>query len=383
MKKISLIILSLLLCYGVAQAQSPSDTPVSQMEKLDRGLIAFPTTAGNCYVSWRLLGTDNNYTSFEVLKNGESYKKNIYTATSMTVSGKNTDNFQVVTFQNGQPVDTTAAVTPWKDSYLKLKLDRPAKENGYNYNPNDCSVGDVDGDGQYEIFVKWDPENSKDNSNTGSTNPVIIDCYRLDGTKLWRVNLGMNIRAGAHYTQFMVYDFNGDGKLDMAVSEPGQMGAVHLFYGGNAREKGVYDVLQKNGPQRFRKREEKDFPPLFRKLGWCTWDSLGHHVSEAEILRINRTFLNHHYVTDVISFNHRRPPVLPPGEPWTFGDIFVCYPVARKNARQFGHTFLQEMMMYVAHGALHLAGMNDDTQTARAEMDRQAEKIIAAVLKSR
>ncbi len=106
-------------------------------------------------------------------------------------------------------------------------------------------------------------------------------------------------------------------------------------------------------------------------------------VSEAEILRINRTFLNHHYVTDVISFNHRRPPVLPPGEPWTFGDIFVCYPVARKNARQFGHTFLQEMMMYVAHGALHLAGMNDDTQTARAEMDRQAEKIIAAVLKSR
>ncbi len=104
-------------------------------------------------------------------------------------------------------------------------------------------------------------------------------------------------------------------------------------------------------------------------------------VSEAEILRINRTFLDHHYVTDVISFNHARPPVLPPGVLWTFGDIFVCYPVARKNARRFGHTFLQEMMMYAVHGALHLSGMNDDTQATRAEMDRQAEKIIAAVLK--
>jgi rhamnogalacturonan endolyase len=85
-------------------------------------------------------------------------------------------------------------------------------------------VGDVDGDGQYELFVKWDPENSKDNSNSGSSNPVIIDCYKLDGTKLWRVNLGMNIRAGAHYTQFMVYDFDGDGHAEMICkTAPGSM----------------------------------------------------------------------------------------------------------------------------------------------------------------
>ena len=104
-------------------------------------------------------------------------------------------------------------------------------------------------------------------------------------------------------------------------------------------------------------------------------------VSEREILRVNKQYLGHNYVTDVISFNHPLPPVLPPGEPCAFGDIFVCYPVARKNAKTFNHTILQEMMMYVTHGALHLAGMDDHRPQDRAEMDKAAEKIIAAVLK--
>lgn len=102
-------------------------------------------------------------------------------------------------------------------------------------------------------------------------------------------------------------------------------------------------------------------------------------VDEPEILRVNKTFLNHQYITDVISFNHARPPV-DTGEPWAFGDIFVCYPVARKNAKNFNHTVLQEMLMYVVHGALHLSGMDDHDPKDRAEMDKQAEKIIKAVL---
>ncbi len=103
-------------------------------------------------------------------------------------------------------------------------------------------------------------------------------------------------------------------------------------------------------------------------------------VGEKEILRVNKQYLGHHYVTDVISFNNERPLVLPPGEPWGFGDIFVCYPVARKNAKIFNHTILQEMLMYVTHGALHLSGMDDHAPADRAEMDRQAEKIIKEVL---
>ena len=102
-------------------------------------------------------------------------------------------------------------------------------------------------------------------------------------------------------------------------------------------------------------------------------------VDEKEIRRVNVEFLGHHYVTDVISFNNKKPP-FDTGEPWAFGDIFVCYPVARQNAKSFGHTILQEMLMYVTHGALHLSGMDDHAPQDRAEMDRQAEKIIASVL---
>lgn len=217
-------------------SQKPTDTPVSQMEKLDRGLVVIPYNLfGGHFVSWRLLGTDDANTTFELLKNGEPVKSNIKQTTSVRLTGgKATDKYQVVTYQNGKMVDTTPEVSPWAKYYLEVKLDKPAdgktkpytttinKETvsfpdgqDYSYSPNDCSVGDVDGDGQYEIFVKWDPSNSKDNSQNGVTGIVYIDCYKLDGTKLWRIDLGQNIRAGAHYTQFMVYDFDGDGKAEM------------------------------------------------------------------------------------------------------------------------------------------------------------------------
>ena len=205
-----------LLVATAATAQRPDDTPVSQMEKLDRGLVVIKHSGGY-FVSWRLLGTDNQGTTFEILRNGTSVAKDISKSTSMNFkTGNADDTYQVVTYQNGVAVETTPAVASFnKGHYLELKLDRPADGSNYSYSPNDCSVGDVDGDGQYEIFVKWDPSNSKDNSQDGVTGNVFLDCYRLDGTKLWRVDLGMNIRAGAHYTQFMVYDFDKDGKAEM------------------------------------------------------------------------------------------------------------------------------------------------------------------------
>ncbi len=224
-------------------AQKPSDTPVSQMEKLDRGLVAIKTaTTGSYFLSWRLLGTDNKNTVFSILRDGVAYAngRKYTNRTNFTVTGNASTKFQVVTWQDGVAVDTTTAVTPWNKMYMTLPLDRPEggviqdwriyhpKEGdkaayydssapmSYTYSPNDCSVGDVDGDGQYEIFVKWDPSTSQDNSiGSGNSGSVYIDCYKLDGTKLWRVDLGNNIRAGAHYTQFLVYDFDGDGKAEM------------------------------------------------------------------------------------------------------------------------------------------------------------------------
>ena len=202
---------SLLLCGLVAwavgiHAQKPWGTPQSQMEKLDRGLVVFPTTAGKVFVSWRLLGTDDENVSFRLIKNAEKVLTPELTgATSLVTDGTVDDVFQIETILNGQAVDVTPAVKPWAKSYLELKLDRPETgAQGGTYSPNDCSVGDVDGDGQYEIFVKWDPSTSKDNSQSDKTDNVYLDCYKLDGTKLWRIDLGVNIRAGAHYTQYMV-----------------------------------------------------------------------------------------------------------------------------------------------------------------------------------
>ena len=202
-------------------------TPQSQMEKLGRGLVAVKVSGG-VFCSWRLLGTDDESATFDVLRDGKAVSGGTnLSKTNYTVSGGTlTNKFQVVTKVGGVPVDTCDAVYPLEKQYLSLPLNKPADgstpDGSYSYTPNDCSVGDVDGDGEYEIILKWDPSNSKDNSNGGYTGKVLLDCYKLDGTQLWRIDLGINIRAGAHYTQFMVYDFDGDGKAElMCKTAPG------------------------------------------------------------------------------------------------------------------------------------------------------------------
>ena len=211
LKLLSILLFSVSISSAYAQ-----NTPQSQMETLDRGVIAFRSGAAN-FVSWRFLGTDDeDHTRFDVIRNGVTVAKDRYQTCYKDGSGSKGAEYQIVTKVNGEVVNTTEPVKASELAYLKVVLDRPAKgENGGNYEPNDCSVGDVDGDGQYELFVKWQPDNAKDNSQGGITDNTIIDCYRLDGTRLWRVDLGRNIRSGAHYTQYMVYDFDGDGKAEM------------------------------------------------------------------------------------------------------------------------------------------------------------------------
>ena len=162
--------------------------------------------------------------SFDIYRNGEKVNKypirnatffqDIYKGTESVlytvkaIQSKTESNYQL-------PSDAPAG-------YLNIPLNRP--ENGttpagqsYFYAPNDASIGDVDGDGEYEIILKWDPSNAHDNSHDGYTGEVYFDCYKLNGQHLWRINLGRNIRAGAHYTQFMVFDLDGDGKAEVVM----------------------------------------------------------------------------------------------------------------------------------------------------------------------
>lgn len=193
-----------------------------QMEYLDRGLVVIPTSGGN-FISWRLLGNDDQNVVFNIYKN----ETQLLNATPMDgatnfidESGMPTDSYTISTLLNGNEIERSKVVTPWATNYLKLQLDRPAGGTApdgevYTYRPNDCSVADLDGDGEYEIIVKWDPTNQHDNSESGYTGNVYLDAYKLDGTRLWRIDLGINIRAGAHYTQFMVYDYDSDGIAEL------------------------------------------------------------------------------------------------------------------------------------------------------------------------
>lgn len=188
-----------------------------QIEALDRGLVAVKTTDG-VYLSWRLLGTDDYTIGFNVYRNGTKIAGPITDSTNyLDESGNTSATYTVRTVVNGVEKTESDSATVWGQNYLDVPIQKPDDVDGASYSANDATVADVDNDGDYEIILKWDPSNSKDNSQSGKTSNVYIDCYELDGTRRWRIDLGKNIRAGAHYTQFMVYDFNGDGYAEMAV----------------------------------------------------------------------------------------------------------------------------------------------------------------------
>lgn len=192
-----------------------------QVENLDRGLVAIKTSSG-VYLSWRYLGTDSSSIGFYIYRNGSKINSSLLTSSTnyLDTSGSSSSTYYVQAVVNGSVTDTSDTVSVQANNYFDISLNKPSggttpDGTAYTYSPNDASVADLDGDGEYEIILKWDPSNSKDNSQDGYTGNVIIDAYKLNGTRLWRIDLGKNIRAGAHYTQFMVYDFDGDGAAEM------------------------------------------------------------------------------------------------------------------------------------------------------------------------
>ncbi len=193
-----------------------------QMEALDRGLTAVKVSNG-VYLSWRLFGTDPSAIAFNVYRNGSKLNSTPLSAGTNYLDGSGTtgSSYSVRPVLNGVEQSASETASVWAQNYLAIPLQIPSGGTtpdgvSYTYSANDCSVGDLDGDHQYEIIVKWDPSNSKDNSQSGYTGNVYLDAYKLNGTRLWRIDLGRNIRAGAHYTQFMVYDLDGDGKAEVA-----------------------------------------------------------------------------------------------------------------------------------------------------------------------
>lgn len=243
----------------LATAQTAYDYSRLQRERLDRGVVAFRTSPDSVCIQWRYLDTDPVDISFEILRDDKvigrrgaksptffmdanpATKTTTYTIRSVLRKKEppyhkghrnphprpaSTKHLDFVTGSCTLPANAPIG-------YLDIPLTPPEKENmqqskhstlplegergGGLYRANDATMADLDGDGQLEIVLKWDPSNSKDNSQSGYTDPTILEALRLDGTSMWRINLGRNIRSGAHYTPFIVADLDGDGCAELIV----------------------------------------------------------------------------------------------------------------------------------------------------------------------
>jgi Dockerin type I repeat. len=200
---------------GVVTAKS-----ARQMEYLDRGVVAVKVSNG-VFVSWRVLGTETSDVTYNLYRDSTKVANITGAGNYVDKSGTTGSKYSVSAVVNGTEQAKSSPVNVWSSNYMQIPLQIPAGGTttdgvAYTYSANDCSVGDLDGDGQYEIILKWDPSNAQDNSKNGYTGNVYLDAYKMNGTRLWRIDLGKNIRAGAHYTQFMVYDLDGDGKAEIA-----------------------------------------------------------------------------------------------------------------------------------------------------------------------
>ncbi len=192
--------------------------PPRQMELIDRGLVAIRQADDRVFLSWRWLGNEPDGTAFNVyrVQNGESVKLNdvpIATQTNFTVAVAQASvnaRYFIRAIVEGCEQEPSKAVQAWQTHFLEIPI-----QSIPDYRPGDASVGDLDGDGEFEI-VLHQTSRPRDNSHAGITGRPILDAYKMDGTHLWRIDLGPNIREGEHYTQFMVYDLDGDGCAEVA-----------------------------------------------------------------------------------------------------------------------------------------------------------------------
>ncbi|WP_245971216.1 rhamnogalacturonan lyase [Sphingobacterium puteale] len=192
-----------------------------KMEFLDRGMVGVKTTENSVFLSWRLLGTDDFDTAFAIYRqegNGIHKKLNNAPLTKGTnFLDDHVDLSKDVTYTldlvSGGKEKEVAKLTLSKDQKVQQYLNIPLR-TPKGYTPGDVSVGDLDGDGTYELIVHQTGV-GHDNAHNGITSEPIFQAYKLDGTFLWEINLGKNIREGAHYTQFMVYDLDSDGRAEL------------------------------------------------------------------------------------------------------------------------------------------------------------------------
>ena len=256
------------------QAQPRYDMQHINREQLDRGVVAI-RQGKQVVVSWRTLTSDAVGQAFDVYRNGQKLNSQplcqggtFYIDEAPLAGGA---TYEV---RGGGKNGSYQLRADAPEGYLSVKLQKPADGitpdgRTFSYTANDASVGDVDGDGQYEIVLKWDPTNAHDNAHDGYTGPTLLDCYRLDGTLLWRIDLGINIRSGAHYTPYIFYDLDGDGRAELMVrtSDGTRDGVGHVIGDAKADYRhGLPAVAENPKPEREWGKYNKQGRPMTGRI---------------------------------------------------------------------------------------------------------------------
>lgn len=231
------------------------------LEKLNRGMVAVPS-GGGMLLTWRILYDDPEDIEFNLYRmhnstttRGAQLLRARHTMSNyLDTSGTTSHRYFVAPVISGVEGVLEEAMR-FGASYTSVAIQQPSggttpDDVTYTYEANDGAVGDLDGDGDYDVVLKWQPTNAKDNSQSGYTGNTIVDGYTLSGTRLWRIDLGINIRAGAHYTSMVVFDLDSDGIAEvMMKTADGTVDGVGTVIGDSSADYRNSDGYILEGPE--------------------------------------------------------------------------------------------------------------------------------------